>query len=258
MQETINTLMEGKRLIIFDLDGTLTESKCPLNKEMSRLLTKLLKAKEVAVISGGAYKQFEKQFLAQLNCPKELLKKLYLFPTCSTSFYRHSDKWENVYKEDLSLEEKSKIIYAFSKALKEASFELIEKPYGNIMEDRGSQVTFSALGQEAPIELKKRWDPYFKKRMELKSLLKKYIPEYEIRMGGTTSIDITKKGIDKAYGIQQIEKHLGVKKEEMLFIGDALFEGGNDYPVKQTGVECIETTGPEGTKKIIQRILAKK
>lgn len=250
--------MEGKRLIIFDLDGTLTESKSPLDREMSQLLTKLLRKKEVAVISGCAYKQFETQFLKNLNCPTELLKKLYLFPTCSTSFYKHTDRWENIYKEELSIEEKSRIIYAFSKSLKEASFELIDQPYGNIMEDRGSQITFSALGQQAPIEIKKRWDPHFKKRMELKGILERHIPEYEIRIGGTTSIDITRKGIDKAYGISQIEKHLGFKKEEMIYIGDALFEGGNDYPVKQTGIDCIETTGHEGTKKIIRDIINKK
>ncbi|MFH0752155.1 MAG: HAD-IIB family hydrolase [archaeon] len=247
--------MKNKKLIIFDLDGTLAKSKSPIDTKMSALLSKLLTKKDVAVISGGAYKQFESQFLTPLKCPKELLKKLYLFPTCSTSFYRYTDKWANVYKEELTIEEKSKIIYAFSKATREVSFEITEKPHGNIMEDRGSQVTFSALGQEAPIDIKQKWDPHFKKRLELKKILENYLPNYEIRVGGTTSVDVTKKGIDKAYGIEQIEKHLGYKKEEMLFIGDALFEGGNDYPVKQTGVYCIETTGPEGTKEIITKLL---
>ena len=247
--------MKDKRLIIFDLDGTLAESKSPLDNEMSGLIGSLLNEKEVAVISGGAHNQLEKQLVNSLNCTEELLRKLYLFPTCSTSFYRYTDKWENVYTEELTTEERNKIRASLSKALGETSFELPKTIYGEQLEDRGSQMTFSALGQKAPAALKKSWDPDFKKRIELKQTLEKYIPEFEIRAGGTTSLDITRKGIDKAYGISQIEKYLCITKDKMLFIGDALFEGGNDYAVKKTGVECITTTGPENTKEIIRNIL---
>lgn len=247
--------MAEKKLIIFDLDGTLAPSKSQIDSEMLGLLEDLLTIKEVAVISGGAYSQFEKQIIKTMNCPPESLKKLYLFPTCSTSFYRYTTKWVNVYKERLLQEEKEKIFLAFEKVLKETSFKLPETPYGEILEDRKTQITFSALGQKAPSELKKTWDTDCKKRQELKRHLERYLPEFEINIGGTTSLDITRKGIDKAYGIRQMEKHLGIKKEDMLYIGDALFEGGNDYAVKQAGVDCIETSGPEETKKIILKLI---
>jgi len=252
----VRTVSKGKRLIIFDLDGTLTESKSGIDGEMSDLLTKLLTEKEVAVISGGAYEQFERQLLERISCPKESLRRLYLFPTCSTSFYRYTTGWAKVYEEALLPEEKNKIFQAFEKALTEASFRLPEKTYGKPIEDRKTQVTYSALGQKAPTEEKRAWDPDNKKRQELKQSLEKYIPEFEIRLGGTTSIDVTRKGIDKAYGISQIGKYLCITRGEMLFIGDALFEGGNDYAVKKTGVECIATTGPECTKGIIRSMLS--
>lgn len=246
-----------KSLLIFDLDGTLAESKCPLTLDMAELLEEALQHFFIAVISGGNYPQFEKQFLSNLPLLDEQLKKLYLFPTCATSFYRYSKSWDKVYSEELTPEQRASIIEAFEKTFEKVGF--IPGPtYGPIIEDRLTQITFSALGQEAPVHLKKKWDPNHLKRLQMVEVLMNLIPEFEIRTGGSTSIDVTTKGIDKAYGIQQIEKHLGFKRDEMLFIGDALFDGGNDAPVKRTGVECIEVSGPEETMKIIRRLIDEK
>lgn len=256
---------EGKKLIIFDLDGTLAPSKAPMDSEMSSLLAKLLEKKKVAVISGGSYVQFQKQFLASLDCPAGLLRNLYLFPTCSTSFYRYSEEtrggaesageWAQVYQEALSEEEKKKVLVAFLKTFQEMGYSSPKKTWGQVLEDRETQITFSALGQEAPLSEKEVWDPKQEKRQGMKKVLDKHLPEFEVRIGGTTSIDVTRKGIDKAYGIGQIENHLGISKQEMLFIGDALFPGGNDYPVKEAGVQCVPVSGVEDCKKVIKEML---
>lgn len=244
------------KLIVFDLDGTLSKSKCAMEKEMSVLLARLLEIKSVAVISGGSYAQFQKQFLASLDCKKELLSKMYLFPTCSTVFYRFDgNAWVNVYAHMLSSEERSRIIAAFQQVIQEVGHKP-EVVYGDIIEDRGSQVTFSALGQQAPLEAKKMWDPDNQKRQAMKKKLELLIPEFEIRIGGATSIDVTHKGIDKKFGIEQIERQLGFTKNEIAFVGDALFEGGNDYPVKATGVDCIAVDAPEGTMDVIRSMIA--
>lgn len=245
-----------KKLIIFDLDGTLAESKSPLSPAMAESLRLLLERYHVAVISGGAYTQFEKQFLAGLILPEHLLRKLYLFPTCATSFYRYDDRWVRVYSEKLTSEEQEKILNAFQQVMLEINFDTTGS-FGDILENRGSQITFSALGQSAPIELKRNWDPDQTKRKALVEKLQYYLSEFEIRIGGATSIDVTRKNIDKAYGIHQIEKYLGFKIEEMLFVGDALYDGGNDAPVKSTGIECLKTSGPEETIKIINREIAR-
>ncbi|MFH1065281.1 MAG: HAD-IIB family hydrolase [Nanoarchaeota archaeon] len=245
-----------KKLIVFDLDGTLAKSKSPMDSEMASLLQELLRKKSVAVISGGSYSQYQKQFLSSLDCNDEnLLKNLFLFPTCSTAFYRFEKEWKEVYAQKLAEEEKNKIFNAFEKVFEEIGF-VKETKYGEIVEDRGSQVTFSALGQQAPLEEKKKWDPDSKKRIAMIEKLKPYIPEFEIKIGGTTSIDVTRKGIDKRFGIEQIEKQLGIKRGEILYIGDALFEGGNDYPVKQMGIDCIQVDSPEDTKKEIRKVIS--
>lgn len=246
--------MKSKKLIIFDLDGTLAESKAEMDEEMSQLMLQLLEKKQVAVISGGAFEQFEKQFLKSLNAPEKILPRLHLFPTCSTSYYNYENFWKQVYFNELPKSKKARVMQAFNQMFQEIGFKPKEI-FGEILEDRGSQITFSALGQKAPYEKKKDWDPEQKKRKQMKTILEKLIPDLEVRIGGSTSIDVTEKGIDKAYGINKIEEHLKIKKAEMLFIGDALFEGGNDYPVKRTGVECIQVANPEETKQIIKKII---
>lgn len=243
-----------KKLIIFDLDGTLAESKSSLDPEMATLLQSLLKIIKVAVISGGGWLQFKRQLLA--NLPNdESLKNLFLLPTCGTKFYKFSKEWRKIYSEDLSDDEKKKIINSLNKAIKELNFN-VEKVWGKTIEDRGSQITFSALGQLAPIDEKKKWDPDFKKRKKIKTLLDKSIPEFSVRLGGTTSVDVTKPGIDKAYGIYKLRDRLDIPLEEMIFIGDALFPGGNDYPAKEAGVLSIKVRDPNESKRIIETIIA--
>ena len=130
-----------------------------------------------------------------------------------------------------------------------------EKVWGQLIEDRGSQITYSALGQQAPLEQKKKWDPDFAKRKKIKAILEPMIGDFSVRMGGATSIDITKPGIDKAYGIRKLHEILGITIQEMIFVGDALFPGGNDYPAKEAGVDSIRVRDPDDTKRVIEAII---
>jgi len=248
--------MKDKDLIIFDIDGTVTPSKSAMTPGMAKALTELLKEKKVALIGGGFYKQLEKQLLKKLKAPKKSLENLFLFPANSTIFYRFKkSKWQKIYSRDLKKEEKEKVSQAFRAVFEKHGYKKPAKTYGKIIEDRGSQITFSALGQEAPISSKKYWNINKDVRPELVKSLKKTLPDFEISRGGLTSIDVTKKGIDKAYGIRQIRKTLNIPIKKMVFIGDALYPGGNDYAAKKTGIRCIKVSGPEETLKIIKKLI---
>jgi HAD superfamily hydrolase (TIGR01484 family) len=243
-----------KKLIVFDLDGTLAESKSALDAEMGARLHDLLGVVKVAVISGGDWPQFEKQLLAHL--PQDAsLENLSLLPTCGTKFYRYTGHWEKLYEEDFTAAEKYKIIGSLNKAVGEAGFK-VEKFWGEVIEDRGSQITYSALGQQAPLEEKDKWDPDFAKRKKIKAILEPLIPGFSVRLGGATSIDVTKPGIDKAYGIRKLRDLLGISLKEMIYVGDALFVGGNDYPAEQAGVVCVSVRGPNETKCVTETIIA--
>ena len=243
-----------KQLIVFDLDGTLAESKSSIDDEMAGLLNSLLGIVKVSVISGGNWLQFEKQVLAHLSHDNRL-KNLSLLPTCGTKFYRYESEWKLLYSEDFTDDEKTKIISSLKKATESPDLKP-QRTWGEIIQDRGSQITFSGLGQKAPLEDKQKWDTDFSKRKSVKAVLDKLIPEFSVRLGGATSIDVTKHGIDKAYGIRKLRDVLGVAIKEMIFIGDAVFPGGNDYPAKEAGALSIEVKDPHETKRVIEAIIA--
>jgi HAD superfamily hydrolase (TIGR01484 family) len=243
-----------KKLIVFDLDGTLAPSKSSLDPQTAGLLRDLLDIIKVAVISGGAWTQFEMQLLTDL--PKNsLLANLSLLPTCGTKFFQYNGTWEELYSEDLTAAEKRKIRDSLDRAAGEAGYRA-KKVWGEVIEDRGSQVTYSALGQQAPLAEKEEWDPDFAKRKKITAILETLIPEFSIRIGGATSIDVTKPGIDKAYGIGKLRDTLHFSFKEMIYIGDALFPGGNDYPAEEAGVVSIPVKGPDDTNLVISTILA--
>jgi HAD superfamily hydrolase (TIGR01484 family) len=243
-----------KKLIVFDLDGTLAASKSSLDSEMASLLHDLLGVAKVAIISGGAWLQFEKQVLS--NLPQDdLLAKLSILPTCGTQFFQFTGAWKKLYAEDFTANEKEKIVSSLSKAVETAGF-AVDKTWGETIEDRGSQITYSSLGQQAPLEEKVKWDADFAKRKKIKTVLDTLIPEFSVRLGGATSIDVTKPGIDKAYGIRKLRDILHISTQEMIYVGDALFPGGNDYPAEQAGVISIPVKSPAETKRVVEAIIA--
>ncbi|WP_428330031.1 HAD-IIB family hydrolase [Mucilaginibacter sp.] len=242
-----------KKLIVFDLDGTLAESKAAIDKDMATRLAALLTVAKVAIISGGDWPQFQKQVLANLPKGKKL-QNLFILPTCGTKFYQYKTGWKQLYAENFTDAQKKKIIASLNEAV-DASGYKAKKTWGETIEDRGSQVTYSALGQQAPLDEKKKYDPDFKKRDKIKKHLDKLIPEFAVNLGGATSVDITKKGIDKKYGIHKLRDILDIKISEMIFIGDALFPGGNDYPAKQAGAFSVRVSDPNETKRVVEGII---
>ena len=250
--ETINE--NKKQVVIFDLDGTLAESKQPLDFEMASLLADLLTETKVAVISGGTFGQFEKQFVARLPLNPRLYSNLFLFPASGTAFYKYDNAWTRVYSEEIAPDAKERIKAALLQV--ESQLGLAEPTiYGEKIEDRGSQVTYSALGQQAPLEAKKIWDQDQEKRKKMTGLLTPMLPEFTVTIGGLTSVDITQKGVDKAYGVQKIEEVLGVPIAGMIFVGDKLDPGGNDFAVKRTGIDTFAVGTVDDTKKFIKEFI---
>lgn len=246
-----------KKVLAFDLDGTLAESKSAAEDKIVELLDDLLDYFHICVISGGKFEQFQKQLLANLKVEPAKLEKLHLMPTCGTRYYKYNvatGEWEKVYAEDFTKAEKVTIIKALDESIDELGYREA-KPWGDLIEDRGSQITFSALGQEAPVDAKEAWDPDNSKKAKLRDAVAERIPEFEVRSGGSTSIDVTKLGIDKAYGMQKLMSMLEIGKDDILFFGDRLQEGGNDYPVKAMGIDSLEVSHWQDTVFALQAIL---
>ncbi len=242
------------RVVIFDLDDTLAPSKSKIDPSMAALLLRLLEKVQVCIISGGRFEQFQTQVLTSLGNSDDLTR-LHLMPTCGTQYYRwQSSAWTQIYAENLTDEEKSSVTAALIEGAQ--ALGLWESDtWGPIIEDRGSQITYSALGQSAPIEAKVAWDPDGAKKERLRAYVAGRVPGLEVRSGGSTSVDVTRKGIDKAYGVRQLQKQVHLELDQMLFVGDRLDEGGNDYPVKEMGVESVAVENWHATATYVADLL---
>jgi HAD superfamily hydrolase (TIGR01484 family) len=247
-----------KKLIAFDLDDTLAITKSEISDRMSELLGRLLEKYDVCVITGGRFEQIEKQVVKRLDVPEHLLGKLHLMPTCGTRYYRYDElnhKWVMQYAEDLTKEQKQKIVKALETVAKDMGI-WCDNPAGEIIEDRFSQITMSALGQQATPEDKYAWSEKFKDvRPIYRDKVAELLPDLEVRIGGTTSTDITLPGIDKAYGMQKLIEAIDISKDEILFFGDKLQEGGNDFPVRAMGIDSIAVEGWETTAYALDGVL---
>ena len=248
--------MSAPHLVAFDLDDTLAPSKSEIDPRIGELLIALADRVEVAIISGGQLAQFTSQVVDRLpDASAAVLERMHLLPTCGTQYYRLSeDGVVTVYKRSLTDDQKSRALAAVEgEARRLGLWE--EQTWGDILEDRGSQITFSALGQQAPLEAKKAWDPTGEKKEMLRDAVAKLLPELEVRSGGSTSVDITRAGVDKAYGMVRLSEQTGIDVTDMLFVGDRLDEGGNDYPVKRLGMPTQAVADWRETAELVERIV---
>lgn len=244
------------RLVAFDLDDTLAPSKSPIDPRMGDLLVALAERVEVAIISGGQLAQFTMQVVDQLpETSADTLARLHLLPTCGTQYYRLSgDGVDTVYAHALSEDEKQRALAAVEDEARRLGL-WESDTWGEILEDRGSQITFSALGQKAPVDAKMAWDPTGQKKNTLREAVAARLPDLEVRSGGSTSVDITARGIDKAYGMRKLAEQTGISLEDMLFVGDRLDPDGNDYPVLAMGVTCQAVEGWEDTAAFLDILI---
>jgi phosphomannomutase len=248
--------MTAPRLVAFDLDDTLAPSKSAIDPRIGDLLIALAERVEVAIISGGQLAQFTAQVVDRLpDASPATLAHFHLLPTCGTQYYRlTADGIQTVYAHKLTDDQKMRALAAVEGEARRLGLWESET-WGDILEDRGSQITFSALGQRAPLEAKVAWDPTGSKKNTLRAAVAELIPDLEVRSGGSTSVDITHQGIDKAYGMTRLAEQTGIDLDDMLFVGDRLDPDGNDYPVLAMGVACQAVEGWEDTAEFLDRLI---
>lgn len=232
-----------KTMLAFDIDHTLSLSKQPISKEVAGLLIQLMGKFEVCIISGRSFDQFMTQVIGRLPIPDaELFSHLHCLPAQGTQYYRFTDTgWEKVYAHYLREEEVSRIFTVVKQSARELGFWRKEnREVGDtILENRQSQVTFAAVDTSAETEVKRAWDPDCAKRLAIIKRCKELAPEFEYKIGGNTSIDITLPGMDKGFGMRRLLEELEMEKEEILYFGDMTEPGGNDYPIVQMGIDTI-------------------
>lgn len=256
-----------KKVLSFDIDQTLNIAKTPIPDEIAELLIRCLDHFEICPISGQKFDQFLVQIVDRLvehGVKAEQLEHLHLFVAQGTQYYRYEGKgeysregWKQVYNYPLTEEQVKKITETIEKSARELGYWEEDKlaPGDEIIENRLSQVTFSALGQKAGTEAKYAWDPDCKKREKIVARCKELAPEFDYEIGGTTSINAITPGMNKVFGMTHLLEELKVGKEDILYFGDMTQPGGNDYPVVQMGIETITVRSHEDTAYALRGIL---
>lgn len=238
--------------VIFDLDDTLAES---FQKPETRVMEKLYRLADtvpVAIMSGATFGRLERDIMNHV--PEHLRIPFYVFSDNGSRADEWIDgRWEKKYGMPLGDDEREFLREAISNAANELDLFDGEPDFRVI--DRGTSVSFAAFKHDASKVEKTAWDPDFIKRPKLAQLLREKAPAYDVLIAGRTTIDIVRKGISKAYGVEWLSNELKIPAEDMLFIGDAFYEGGNDASVIPTGIKTYATSGPEETEKLIDKLL---
>jgi HAD superfamily hydrolase (TIGR01484 family) len=246
--------MSTLSLVAFDLDGTLSESKQKVQQDIVEQLIDLLRLVPVCIISGGKIDQFQDNLLNQFSTQVNLAN-LHLMPTSGTQYYRYLEgKLQQVYAHSIAESDAERITSAIERSARTLGLWETDV-YGSRIENRGSQITFSALGQLAPVALKQAWDPSGEKREIMRAALAIQFPSFRVVSGGMTSVDITMRGVDKAFGLSQLALTTGLDIEGFIFVGDRLDPGGNDYPVKKLGIKTVAVDGPKATKLFVEGLI---
>ena len=244
------------KTLVFNLNGTLAASNESLDDEMVVLLKKLLMVHNVAIISGASWKHFNNKIITPLSNAD--LNKLYLLPTTGGSMYQVWGRygWVATYQSKLDKRDVSRIQKAIDEAIEETGFEQPQRLWGKQVDDRETQITFCVLGHKAPLEEKEKWDLDCSKRKPLaEAIAKKLVGSYDVRISGFNSIDISLKDINKKYGIDELMKRLHISKDDVIYIGNAIFKGGDDYAAVEMGLDNVPVQDPEDTKKWIRGML---
>ncbi len=247
---------KNPRAIMFDLDDTLAASFQAPSEHIMKQLEQLLEHMPVGIITGASYDRVAKDVAARIR--ENLRARLFLFPTSSAEGYRFTDGvWKREYTYEIPPDKAGRIVHAIQETI--ATTDLLRgyTPRGAQYLNRTTQIAYAFLGIDVSPEDKASWDPDGNKRRLLQSMLAKKLPEYEILIGGRTSIDITKKGVDKSLGVRRFAEWNNISPRDMLYIGDALYAGGNDEVVIKTGIRTCQTSGPAETEKIIDNLLTR-
>lgn len=243
------------KAVLFDLDDTLAESFQPPSKRMLELLSQLLESVPLAILTGASFERVYRDFLVDLASSPHIAN-LFILPNSGGQAYTWQDGWNEEYNHAMDEHERERV----KRVLKEAcdTLPMIKETesYGERIADREVQIAFTVIGILAPRDAKKLWDPDASKRREIARYLQPLLPDYDIRTGGAATIDITKKGVNKAYGVRWLSERLKVDPKDMLFVGDALYESGNDAAVIPTGIVTRPVVGPAETEKVIEEFLS--
>jgi len=248
--------MECPKAVLFDFDDTLAPSFEPPSAEMVSRVSLLIQRMPVAIVTGRDFAWMDRDFLPRV-ATADHTERFYVMPEGAAQCFVWSGRaWKEMYGHSLGEKDRGHIEKVILECVRKTGVLEGLPVFGPQFVHRKAAVAFAALGWQVPRDLRHTWDPGNVRRTALRDSIARELPGFDVLMGGSTTIDVTKKGINKSCGVLWLSEHLRIQPQEMLYVGDTLFPGGNDYVVIPTGVQTRETNGPEQTLSIIGEVLA--
>ena len=199
---------------IFDIDGTLTPSRLPINTEFKAFFLNWLKDKNVYLVTGSDKDKTVEQIGYEIWSS---VKRVY--QSCGNQIW---EKGKLIKEIEFYLNEEMKL-----KLNHFLETTLWKEKFGNHFEQRMGLVNFSIIGRNCPQDKREeyyKWDQQKKERQQICKEIMNTFPNTEASVGGQISIDIYEKGGNKSQVLDEI-------KDPIYFFGDKMEEGGNDYPI---------------------------
>lgn len=238
----------------FDLDNTLTESRSVITPAMAQALIQLRElGNDIIVVSGAAMSQID----FQVGNGETKRPWTYMAQNGNHVVYNSEELWNNKLDADIK-------VAIYEHIGKVMSLARIALPWGralqDLIEDRGSQISFSFVGHYAPLKDKKQFDPTGSLRKIVLDIVEKKLEDnsvveqrrFEVRVAGTTCLDYFKKGSNKGHNIKALIRARDWKESECVYVGDALFPGGNDESVIGV-ISTVQVSSPDDTLSFIMK-----
>lgn len=210
------------KLIAFDLDGTLTQHKSPLDEENRAVLTALSKKYKLLMAGAGMCHRI---FGQMGNFPIDILGN---YGMQYAEYNEATGELDIVRNEQLPCDRES--VDRRVTAMRE-KYGFTEFAGDNVEYHASGCVTFPILGTAAKIEDKLAFDPDRSKRRAIYEDVKATFPDYTVFVGGSSSFDMAPAPFNKAYALAKYCEEHGLSHDEVAYVGDDYGPGGNDESV---------------------------
>jgi phosphomannomutase len=249
--------LAGYRLYAFDLDDTLGPSQCEVPETVRSELAVLSMRRDVCVVSGASPAQF-RDCLLECEPPHLRFDRFHALANYGAQWGRRLEgSWAFEARRSLTVRQRRDAVRAVRAEAEKLGLWLADDEVAGIrMDDRGTQITFSALGRDADRSHKAAWDPDGRRRQTLIEAVAPQLADCVVRLGGGTSVDVLPAGVDKGTALASLLSDLSLRKSQCLFVGDRLYPGGNDYPVVEVGIDCVAVRTWHDTRELLDQLNA--
>lgn len=258
---------DKEKIVLFDMDGTLTAPRGPVEPKVVHALRKLTKLTRVGIVTGSDFDYVMQQMSAAFDVGGVSIDMLDILPCNGTKKYVTSKSNEFKLESEVNMIEKieRENYRRLIKFCSDSQSKIIERfpdiPFtGTFIQYRGSLLNWCPVGRSAnnseravfvDVDAMTGIRKSFMK--ELQDLIQENNMEVTVALGGSTSLDIYPKGWDKTYALTRYPNH------DIWFVGDRCEEGGNDwhiYEALKPAGRSFHVHSPDETVSTIDKIIS--